>query len=136
MRVADRRFHVAPAARTGRGPWAKNDVFSRQRNGESNRMESPVNCIKASIVAALATLAVAPPAMAQGSAPAVSSPPAAVAPNLDPNQRICQKQEVTGSRLSTRRVCMTRSEWADRKLQDRQDVEKVQVQRGMIDITQ
>ena len=43
---------------------------------------------------------------------------------------ICQKQEVTGSRVGVKRVCMTRSQWADRRLQDRQELERVQVQRG------
>jgi len=50
----------------------------------------------------------------------------------DPSQQvICEKQEVLGSRLATRRVCKTRAQWADDRLQDRQEVEKVQTQRGM-----
>ena len=43
---------------------------------------------------------------------------------------ICQKQEVVGSRLASRRVCKTRAEWADMQLQDRQGVERVQVKVG------
>ena len=31
-----------------------------------------------------------------------------------------------GSRLAKRRVCATRAEWAERRLQDRQDAEKIQ----------
>jgi hypothetical protein len=50
---------------------------------------------------------------------------------LDPNQVVCEKQEVVGSRLTSRRVCMTRAQWAEARLQDRQNVEKVQVQRGL-----
>jgi hypothetical protein len=46
------------------------------------------------------------------------------------NEIVCQKQEVTGSRLGVKRICMTRSEWADRRMQDRQELERVQVQRG------
>ena len=49
----------------------------------------------------------------------------------DPNEVICEKQEVVGSRLAVRRVCKTRAQWADDRLQDRQEVEKIQVQRGM-----
>ena len=49
----------------------------------------------------------------------------------DPNQVICEKHQVTGSRLAVRRVCKTRAQWADQRLQDRQDVEKVQTQRGI-----
>ena len=48
----------------------------------------------------------------------------------DPNEMICEKQEVVGSRLATRRVCHTRAQWADLRLQDRQEIERVQTQRG------
>jgi len=50
--------------------------------------------------------------------------------SLDPNQVVCEKQEVVGSRLATRRVCMTRSQWADARSQDRLEIEKVQMKRG------
>ena len=59
--------------------------------------------------------------------PAASAAPAA--PAADPV--ICEKEEVTGSRLATRKVCMKRSQWQDRQLQDRQGIEKVQVQRPL-----
>jgi hypothetical protein len=52
------------------------------------------------------------------------------AKSLDPNEVICEKQEVLGSRLAAKRVCMTRSQWADAKSQDRQDIERAQMQRG------
>ena len=48
----------------------------------------------------------------------------------DPNEKICVKEESTGSRVSVKRVCMTRAEWADRKLQDQQELTRVQTQRG------
>lgn len=41
-------------------------------------------------------------------------------------RRICETYTVTGSRLATKRVCGTAEEWAERRLQDRQAVEKVQ----------
>ena len=67
-------------------------------------------------------------AMAQTSTPApVPSKPS------DRNEVVCQKIEVTGSRLATKRVCKTRAEWADLKLQDRQEIERIQVQRGSCD---
>ena len=49
------------------------------------------------------------------------------------NEVICQKQEVTGSRLTKKRICKTRAQWADQQLQDRQEIERVQTQRGMKD---
>ena len=50
---------------------------------------------------------------------------------LDPNQVVCEKQEETGSRLATKRVCMTRSQWAEQRRLDRQDVDKAQTQKSM-----
>lgn len=73
---------------------------------------------------------VSAPALAQAQTPA----PAAgqqQAPGPDPNEVICQKQEVTGSRLGVKKVCKTRAEWADARLQDRQEIERVQTHRGM-----
>ena len=49
----------------------------------------------------------------------------------DVNEVVCERQEVVGSRLATRKVCMTRGQWADLKSQDRQDIEKVQINRPM-----
>ena len=58
--------------------------------------------------------------------PGLAAPTAQPAQAPDPNKVICEKQEVLGSRLSTRRVCMTRSQWEDLRLQDRQAIERVQ----------
>jgi hypothetical protein len=44
----------------------------------------------------------------------------------DPNQIVCKKEEVLGSRLQTRKVCMTRAEWAEQRQLDRQNVERSQ----------
>ncbi len=79
--------------------------------------------------AALAAALVSASAMAQIAAPASTPVPSQKA--KDPNEKVCQKIEVTGSRLATRRVCKTRAEWADLQLQDRQEIERIQVQRGM-----
>ena len=47
------------------------------------------------------------------------------------NEVVCERQPVTGSRLGSRKVCMTRAQWADLRLQDRQEIEKAQTRRGM-----
>jgi hypothetical protein len=60
------------------------------------------------------------------------SPPAATtAQAADKDPVICQKQEETGSRLGGHRVCMRRSQWEDRQLEDRKGLEKTQAQRTM-----
>jgi invasion protein IalB len=48
----------------------------------------------------------------------------------DPNEIVCQKIEEIGSRLATKRVCMTRAEWAERQRLDRMDTDRAQIQRG------
>jgi hypothetical protein len=50
---------------------------------------------------------------------------------FDPNEMVCEKQAIPGSRLAVAKVCHTRAEWADLRHQDRQDVERAQTQRGM-----
>ncbi len=45
----------------------------------------------------------------------------------DPNEVVCEKQEVLGSRLATRKVCMTRGEWAEQKRLQRETVDRSQV---------
>lgn len=79
---------------------------------------------RASLAATLA-LGLSAPAFAQ--AP-VAAPTTAA---QNPNEIVCQKQEETGSRLAKKKVCMTRAEWADRQLQDRQELERAQTRRGM-----
>ena len=59
----------------------------------------------------------------------VGEHPAKKAP--DPNEVVCEKQQEIGSRIATKRVCMTRSEWGEQRRLDRQDVEKAQSQRPM-----
>jgi invasion protein IalB len=79
----------------------------------------------------LASLFVAAPfpASAQQASPPSATKDANAQP-LDLNQVVCERQEVLGSRLATKRVCMTRSQWADLRAQDRQEIERVQTQRS------
>ena len=67
-------------------------------------------------------------AQAQDQAPAPASGKQ-IAPNHnvgDPNDRICEKITVIGSRLATKKFCGTRAEWAERKRQDREALEAAQ----------
>ena len=63
-------------------------------------------------------------------APAASAPPAeptASKSKSDPNQRICEDITPIGSRLGVKRFCATRAEWADKRQQDRDAIEKGQL---------
>jgi len=51
----------------------------------------------------------------------------------DPNQVVCEKVEILGTRLATKRVCMTRAEWAERRRLERMEVDRAQINRGSCD---
>ena len=82
------------------------------------------------LVASAAALLASAPAAAETAAAA--APAATGQKAADPNNEVvCEKQEITGSRIGSRRICMTRAKWAERRLQDRQEIEKAQTNRGM-----
>ena len=80
------------------------------------------------ICASVSVALIAAPAIAQ--APAAAPAQTQTTAKNDPNEKICVKEESTGSRLGAKRICMTRAEWADRKLQDQQELTRVQTQRS------
>ena len=47
------------------------------------------------------------------------------------NDVVCETEEVTGTRLGSKRVCATRSEWQQRQQGERQDISKTQTQVGI-----
>jgi hypothetical protein len=71
------------------------------------------------VVAALGGMLVCAPLLA-------GTTPTANKRTIDPNEIICEKQQVVGSRLQSKRVCMTRSQWADRRNQERQAIDRAQ----------
>lgn len=88
-------------------------------------------CIPASLIAALIAVPAqsAPTASAAAAAPATATQPPqpkSAAQIAYENEVVCQKEEVTGSRLSTRRVCLTRGEWARSRMEDKAWVERMQ----------
>lgn len=87
--------------------------------------------IFAASAAGFAAAAPASPQVAQQAPQAQSAVPAKK--SFDPNEMVCEKQAIPGSRLAVARVCHTRAEWADLRSQDRQEIERVQTRRGMQD---
>ena len=51
----------------------------------------------------------------------------------DPNETVCEKVEVIGTRLTSNRVCMSRAQWAEQKRLSREEIDRVQTQRGCKD---
>ncbi len=79
-------------------------------------------------VALLTSFLICTPAFGQTTAPAQAPAPAA---QSHMNEVVCEKQQVLGSRLQSKRVCRTRAEWADLQHQDRQDLEQRQTQKPL-----
>ena len=80
------------------------------------------------LVVALA-LAVSTTAVADPVQPPQPASTAAATSAAKPKEKlICKTEEVVGSRLATRRTCLTALQWADRKLEDQQFVGKAQTQ--------
>ena len=79
------------------------------------------------LAAAAALMMAAAPAMAGD-----TSTPAAK-PAKDPNQVVCEKQEVLGSRVATKKVCKTRAEWAEQRRLEKLEIDRAQVGRGSCD---
>ena len=75
-----------------------------------------------SFIAAAAMVSVTP-AVAQASDAEMKS-------SKDPNEVVCEKQEVLGSRVATKRICMTRAEWAEKRRVERLEIERAQTGRG------
>lgn len=44
----------------------------------------------------------------------------------DPNEKICEKVEMIGTRLGSKRVCATRAEWAERRRMEKEVVDDAQ----------
>lgn len=65
-----------------------------------------------------------------------SEAPATTAKKVkDPNEKVCETQGVLGSRLATRRVCATRAEWQERRMRERDIIDRTQSQRCAINPT-
>lgn len=66
-------------------------------------------------------------------AAATMAPPAATEPQQsrpaakDPNRKVCELVELSGSKFNKKRVCMTAAEWENARLADRQAVERIQM---------
>ena len=65
--------------------------------------------------------------LASTTAAAADPQPAKPSDRYDPDKKICEKITVTGSRLATRTVCATQSEWDQRRLEERQLIDRSQM---------
>lgn len=70
-------------------------------------------------------MALAIVAIVSAEMPALSKPDQS-AKKGDPSEIICEKVEVIGSRVASKKVCGTRAEWAEKRKQDRDVVDQAQ----------
>ncbi len=78
--------------------------------------------------AAMAQTKTAPPS--GGSSGTVSVSGARAAPTAGTDKMICAREEELGSRLKSRKVCMTASQWEEERRAARQEVDRAQIQRS------
>jgi hypothetical protein len=75
--------------------------------------------------------------LATSAFPAIAQLPVPAAPQAQPVQPkefdpvVCERQEEIGSRLTSRKVCHTRSQWAQIRQDERGAVEHIQSERSM-----
>lgn len=84
-------------------------------------------------VASAVSLMISSVATAPVFAQAAPAAPPTAKRALDPNEVVCEKEQDTGSRLSSHKVCMTRSQWAEQRRLNRMDIDKMQTQRPCSD---
>ncbi|HET8749470.1 MAG TPA: hypothetical protein VFM42_01880, partial [Sphingomicrobium sp.] len=51
----------------------------------------------------------------------------------DQNEVVCHKIHEIGSRIDVKRICMTRAQWAEEERQTKNEVNRIQTQRGCRD---
>ena len=73
-------------------------------------------------VACMALMFGAAPALAQAQGTDSTNPAA----KKDPNRIVCEKIQETGSRLNSRKVCMTVQQWEDQRRRDRESLQDAQ----------
>lgn len=68
--------------------------------------------------------------------PAVPQPnqPQVAATASNPDEVTCERVQEIGTRLGAKRVCMTRAQWTERRKRDRDEIDRVQMQRGCKDV--
>lgn len=71
-----------------------------------------------------AAIIAAVPLSARAQAPAPAKPP------VSPDKMICKTESVTGSRLGSRRRCMTSQQWIEQRRVDQENFERARASGG------
>jgi uncharacterized protein (DUF2147 family) len=76
----------------------------------------------------LAAMALAGPALAQAASQSAAEPAVEEADNSQ-NRMICKKEKQSGTRLGSKRTCMTAAQWAQVQRDQREATERAQANR-------
>ena len=87
--------------------------------------------ISSRLAVALMIVALPAHAVAAAQAPQTPPPPQQNGARSNLNEIVCEKIETIGSRLGSKRVCLTRAQWAERRRDDRATTEKAQIARPL-----
>ncbi|WP_395331715.1 hypothetical protein WBP06_03000 [Novosphingobium sp. BL-8H] len=72
------------------------------------------------------------PIVVQGDKPAAAPQPAASPSAIDQaDPVVCEKIQEIGSRLKVKKVCLTKSQWDAQRREDRMNIERSQITRGV-----
>lgn len=85
------------------------------------------------ILSTLAAVALVSPALAAGQTEPKQAAPAEEVTDTSQNRMICKRQKDTGSRLGSKRICMTAAQWAQKKRDERAVTERTQAARWKSD---
>jgi len=72
-----------------------------------------------------------PPTPPMPPAPSAAATPPPTS-RLDPNQVICRREDVTGSRLGASKICHTRQEWDARSAASRDATDTLEQRRNLV----
>ncbi len=79
------------------------------------------------VAAGLSLIAV--PAAAQVSSIETARP---ALKSKDPNRIVCERQDTTGTRLGSRKVCLTAAQWQEKRREHREELERAQKNVGIL----
>jgi hypothetical protein len=94
-------------------------------SGDFNMMRMLATALAAGLLLSGQAAAAGDTTAATPAAPPPSATPAHTS-RLDPNEVICKREDVSGSRLGGARICHTRQQWADIAAQYREATDRLQ----------
>ncbi len=81
------------------------------------------------VMAAAGLSLVAVPVVAQATSIETARP---AAKSKDPNRIVCEREDTTGTRLGSRKICLTAAQWQEKRREHREELERAQKNVGIL----